>query len=167
MPRHSLGLACVKVNKAKDVRCDKCQATNYNRFVYHKEMVHYPTAKLHPGRSWDTNTFELLGRTWQLMLFPTGNQQQRHFSAYLKLMGVAPDETLRVHFSIGVVHPAEVQLDTADMRDSPNASYSDHTFSVREPDRGFVEIFDLSKVMLFLDAKEALCIQVGIAPFIT
>lgn len=143
--------ACQKDRKIPDNRFFKSNITiEYSAYAREYRFV--------------TRPFSLAGHTWELIVFPKGNDNCNHLSIYLKIKDLV-DETCPnffCNFTFQMIHPDEAQR-----KNKPLESF--HTFSwiESEQDRGFKEVLPLQKITWFLDQNQELTLEVAIAPLPT
>lgn len=150
---------CTLLNPPGTLSCKACNKKNLAKFQFHTVKLHYPTAKLH--RTYQSETFTLFDRSWQVLMFPTGNNSGHAFGAYLQLMGLQEGEELCFEFVLEVLHPPEIATPPQEHKESVQLD-SEHVFTRAENDRGFKCLLELDKVAWFLDEMEELHIQVSV-----
>lgn len=154
---------CTFLNAPKTIHCGVCgHEKKLPDSKYYSILVPVKYSNHINDRSFVTDTFSVAGHTWQLVVFPRGDNCD-YLSLFLKILDLPEGQNASFfcNFQLRLIRPQ--QKGVAEQRKTSEPCSSFHNFCCND-DRGFKEVLPLEKIVWYLDANEEIVVQVGVAP---
>mmetsp|Transcript_17339 Transcript_17339/g.33822 ORF Transcript_17339/g.33822 Transcript_17339/m.33822 type:complete len:321 (+) Transcript_17339:61-1023(+) len=158
---------CTLDNTPETVKCNACDkdrpAPAATQYSTKKVPIPFNSNKQNE-QQFTTAAFQCAGHTWELLIFPRGNQGHRQpafMSVYLKILDLemGGTEQFLCHFKFRLLRPQQ-PIDT----ERELGSYHAFSYKPDQSDRGFTEVLSMNDHVWYLDENENLNLQVSIAP---